>query len=402
MRSARCVVLTFLLALALTSVKPVDAQTNVDMDLAASVQFGESVTFIARLKAPLPIQNALIYIHDVTQSVTYSQPVTFDSNGVSEFRFDTRQNALRPFTTVLWRYQLTLTDGGVAQSPTGSVRYEDNRFAWHSLEADSLRIHWYIADDSFGLAALNAAQAGLQNIRGFFPPDLSQPIDMYLYASESDLRGALPGAEAWAAGHADSGAGVITVTVEAGVERTLVMEQRIPHELMHVLLARQIGAGYRNLPAWLREGMSMLAEAYPNPDYDRVLADAAERDALIPMRDLCASFSPQADSAFLAYAQSRSFTNYLRSVYGADGLLTLARAYASGVTCERGPERAFGVTFVKLERDWRVNVLGQESVVSMLEDFLPYLVLLCLVVLFPFIGIFNSLRTKGSTHGQSK
>lgn len=389
-----------LVAATLLVVKPVGAQTGIDMELAASVQFGEGVTFTGRLKSPLQIQKASIFIHDSTQGITRSQPVTFDANGVSEFRFDTRQNALRPFTTLLWRYELTLAGGSVVQSATGSVRYDDDRFAWRTLEADSLRIHWYNADDSFGLAALNAAQAGLQSIRGFFPPDLAQPVDLFLYASESDLRGAFPGAEAWAAGHADSAAGVVTVTVEAGADQGILMEQRIPHELMHILLARQVGAGYRNLPAWLREGMSVLAEVYPNPDYDRVLADAAARDALIPMRDLCASFSPQVDSAFLAYAQSRSFTNYLRGQFGADGLLTLARAYADGVDCERAPERAFGVSLAKLERDWRVNALGQVSFASALGTFAPYLVLLCLVVLFPLLGILGSSKRKGNSHGR--
>jgi hypothetical protein len=164
---------------------------------------------------------------------------------------------------------------------------------------------------------------------------------------------------------------------------------------MHVMMYRQIGAGYRNIPAWLREGMSMLAEVYPNPDYDRVLRDAAARDALTPLTDLCASFSPQVDSAFLAYAESRSFTNYLRGQYGADGLLSLATAYANDVDCERGPERAFGVTLAKLERDWRVTVLGGSNLMSMLGTFAPYLVLLCMVVFFPLIGILGSTRKKG-------
>jgi hypothetical protein len=178
------------------------------------------------------------------------------------------------------------------------------------------------------------------------------------------------------------------------------MEQRIPHELMHVLLSRQVGAGYRDIPAWLREGMSMLAEVHPNPDYDAVLKDAAARDALIPIRDLCASFSPQIDSAFLAYAESRSFTDYLRGQYGADGLLNLTNVYANGVDCERAPERAFGVSLAKLERDWQVNVLGQSNMMSALGNFAPYLVLLCLVVLFPLLGVIGSSKKKGIPHGR--
>ena len=32
------------------------------------------------------------------------------------------------------------------------------------------------------------------------------------------------------------------VTIEAGLDQNIQMEQRIPHELMHIMLARQIGA----------------------------------------------------------------------------------------------------------------------------------------------------------------
>jgi hypothetical protein len=185
------------------------------------------------------------------------------------------------------------------------------------------------------------------------------------------------------------------VTIEPGADQSILMEQRVPHELMHVMLYRQIGEGYKNIPAWLSEGLSMLVEVYANPDYDNFLKDAAARDALIPITDLCASFSPQVDSAFLAYAEARSFVTYLRGQYGADGLLTLANTYANGVHCENGTERAFGVSLAKLERDWRVTILGQSNVISTLRTFAPYLVLLCLVVLFPLIGVLGSPKMKG-------
>jgi hypothetical protein len=384
----------------LLNVKLVGAQAGVEMELSASYQFGEHVTFTARLISPVQVQKASIFIHDSTQVITHAQPVTFNDQGISEFRFDTRQNLLRPFTTVLWRYELTLADGSVLQSATGSIRYDDDRFAWQTLPADPLHIHWYQGDDDFGTSALNAAQAGIQNIRRFFEPDLSQPVDIFIYVSEGDLRGTLYRAEAWVAGHADTAAGVVMVTIEPGSDQGIRMEQRIPHELMHVLFSREVGAGYRDLPAWLREGMSMLAEVYPNPNYIVLLRDAAARDELIPIRDLCDSFSPRIDSALLAYAEARSFTDYLRGEYGSDGLLKLAGIHANGVDCERGTERAFGVSLVRLERDWRVTVLGQTGIMSMLENFAPYLLLLCLVVLFPLIGVIGSLRRKGNPNGR--
>jgi len=134
---------------------------------------------------------------------------------------------------------------------------------------------------------------------------------------------------------------------------------------------------------------------YPNPDYDSMLEDAAARNTLTPIRDLCASFSPRIDSAFLAYAESLSFTTYLRGQYGADGLLNLAKAYASGVDCEHGTERAFGVSLAKLERDWQIILSGQNSILPAIGNFVPYLALLCLVLFFPLIGIISSMRRKG-------
>lgn len=383
------------IALLLVPVKQVEAQAGIELDLSAAYKFGEQITFTSKLKTPLAIQSASILIYDSAQALTYIEPVLFNDQGVSEYRFDTRQTLLRPFTTVLWRYEITLTDGSTLQSQTQSIRYDDDRFNWQNQELNGIRVHWYGGDGDFGLSALNAAQAGLQLTTGFFLPDLSSPVDIFIYANESDLRGTLYGTgEVWAAGHADSAAGVATVTIEAGADQKILMEQRIPHELMHILLARQIGAGYQNVPAWLREGMAMSAEVYSNPEYDRFLLDAASRDALIPIVDLCASFSPQIDSAFLAYAESRSFTDYLRGIYGADGLLALANAYANGVDCERGTERAFGVTLAKLERDWRVNVLGQNNITSTVGKFAPYLGLLCLVMAVPLISIINAMRKK--------
>jgi len=396
----RFAIFIILLAIFFLPGRHVNGQSNVDLDLSATYKFGEVITFIARTKSPLSISSASIVIYDELQDITYSEPITFTPEGVSEFHFDTRQNPPRPFTTIRWFYQLTLSNGGQMVSRTASIRYDDDRFTWRARDGNGFRIHWYNGDDDFATSALNASSAGLQKIAGFFTPDLSNPVDIFIYANETDLRGTLYGAaNAWVAGHADSVAGIITVTIEAGADQNIIMEQRIPHELMHVMLYRLVGDGYENIPAWFREGMSMLAEVYPNPEYDRFLMDASSRDALIPISELCASFSPNSDSAFLAYAESRSFTDYLRKQYGADRLLTLATIYADGVDCERGTERAFSVPLAKLERDWRSSELEQNVLASMFGRFAPYLVLLCLVMLVPFIGVISSMRKKGDPHG---
>ena len=289
-----------------------------------------------------------------------------------------------------------------AEFQSGTERKDKKTFqglGWQTLEAGTLRVNWYHGDASFGQAALSAAQAGLQSISTLLPLDLSQPIEVFIYANADDFRGVLDsGGEDWVAGHADPARGVVMVVIEPGAEQGILMEQRIPHELMHVMLYRRVGAGYPNLPAWLREGMAALAEIYPNPDFDRVLTDAGANDKLIPLKDLCVSFPPNAGEAFLAYAESRSFTTYLHATYGSAGLLSLASYYADGVDCERGTERAFGVSLSRLELNWRESVLGQKVVGFALRNMSPYLVLLCLVLFIPLVGGLSMMRRKGKGH----
>jgi len=372
------------------------AQSGVELEnVTASYRYGEQITFSARVKSSVQIQQASIVISDEANGLTQDQPLSIDQDGHAEYRWDLSQNGLRPFSAVKWKYQFALADGNTFQSTIYSIRYDDNRFDWQTLEAGTLHIHWYSGETSFGQAALNAAQAGLGSISALMPLDLAQSIDIFIYATQEDLRGTLVlGGEDWVAGHADPALEVVMVAVQPDAEQNITLERRIPHELMHVMLYRSVGAGYGNLPAWLREGTATLAEVYPNADFDRVLTDAGAKDKLFPLQDLCESFPADEGQAFLAYAESRSFTGYLHNTYGSSGLLSLATAYADGVDCEHGTERAFGVPLSTLEPKWRSAVLGQNRLLPVLQNISPYLVLLCLVLIIPFVGIANTLRKR--------
>ncbi|HXF85278.1 MAG TPA: peptidase MA family metallohydrolase [Anaerolineales bacterium] len=393
-RKIRWSLLVVALSLASLSfaVRHTQAQTGIELDATASHQFGVQIIFIAQLKSPLQVSQAFIFIQDDAQG----RPITFDANGRSEYRLDVNQMVLRPFAFVRWHYRITLADGTTFQSENYFLRYDDNRFAWQRVEAGPLRIFWHQGDDAFGQSMLNTAQAGLASIAQYVPLDLSQPIDIYVYPTQAELPPHLSlGGEIWLAGHANPALGVAVVVIEPGANQKINMEQRIPHELMHVMLYRHLGAGYANLPAWLREGMATQVELYPNPEYERALANAGARNELIPFEDLCASFPAEAGEAFLAYAQAASFIRYLRGLYGSDGLLNLAGIYANGVDCEHGVERAFGVSLAKLELNWRATVLGQSPVRIVLDNLAPYLVLLCLVLSIPLAGLLVKVQRKG-------
>lgn len=384
----------------LLGARPVRAQSGIGVEnVEAAVQFGEQIRFAATVRASIAIQDVSIVILDESQAIAHIESLVLQPDGRTEYHYDTRQNALRPFTVVRWNYRFTLPDGTLQHSDVFSTRYEDDRFDWQTLESGMLRVNWYAGDPDFGQAALTAVQTGLDSVSRLVPADLSQPVEFYIYQNMRDLRGTLaPGSQDWIAGHADPALGVVMVAIEPGPDQNITMGQRLPHELMHVMLYRAVGSGYRNIPAWLSEGISTLVELTPNAEYDRVLAEAVARSDWIPLSHLCGSFPADADRAYLAYAESRSFAAYLRETHGSSGLLELAASYANGAECVRGPETALGVPLSKLELDWHASVMSQKAFLPGLQNITPYLVMLLLVLLVPIVGIFGTMRSKGSLH----
>ena len=387
------IMIAFLLVVAIgfLNVNQVSAQGGAVIESVATYTFGQQITFTAQITSPVQIPKATIVILDESQGVSHVRPVAF-TDGRSEFVFDTQQNHIRPFSQVSWYYQLTLGDGSSVQSASQSMRYEDNRYAWQKLEAGSVHVFWAQGDTAFGESALNAALTGLQSIGNLIPVDLNQPIEIYIYPNQNDIA-SLSG-EAWEAGRAYPDLGVALAAVELDSNQSINLEGRIPHELMHVLLYRQLGAGYKSLPVWLNEGYATLAEINPTPDYARALMNYSDRNALIPMRDLCTSFPADSASAFLAYAQARSFTSYLRDTYGVPALLNLAKVYANGMDCETGIQGALGYPLSTLDQTWREKSLGQNVLGIAIRNMIPYIVLLLLLIGIPLIIGMSSARNK--------
>ncbi len=390
MRRTRTLSFFFLLALiSFGFTRPSQGQGGFDVvSPGVAYNFGQQITFTARLVSTSgsPITQATISFRDVNEQNTRVEPLTINPDGATSFQYDASQNVLPPFATIVFSYQVTFASGQTATSAAYYFRYEDNRFAWKSVNDGAVTAHWYNGDDAFGHAALDAARVSLQNISQMMNVSLaSSPLDIYVYANAADLQSALTlGGRQWIAGHADPALGVVMVSVTPGDTQTIELQRQVPHELAHVMLYRNIGeAGYNRLPAWLNEGIASMAELYPNPDYAHALTQASKNNTLMPFADLCGSFPADSGGAFLAYAQSESFVRYLRSTYGDTGLNALTQSYADGLDCDLGAMRALGTPLGQLDTRWRESALGQNVAGVALSNLLPYIILLALVLIVP-------------------
>lgn len=385
------VALLFGLAILLGVSQQVRAQSGVAVSsVKVGHNFGEEIRFSVQVDSSDPIKEVQLLFRDVNEENTRVLLMS-EADGLFVYTYAADQNLLRPFAKLSLWVQVTLENGETFTSQKYSYVYSDNRFAWQTREDGNLRVHWSEGDESFGQAALDSTRNGLVNIQQLFPADDNQPIDIYIYASPSDLQNALfMGGQEWVAGHASPAQGIVFVSVAPGTQEKIIMQQQIPHELAHVLLYRYVGENYNRLPIWLLEGIASLAELYPNPDYQLALERAVERNTLMPISALCEPFSRDASQAFLSYAEAASFTRYLHTNYGSSKLDLLLRTYADGISCETGALQVYGQSLAYLDARWQESALGANLLGVALRATAPYLIILAIILAYPTIPLFSA------------
>lgn len=387
-------ILVFFLLIAIWLGAGHHAQAESGVEISAqppSYTFGGQITFQATITTDIPPQDIQLILESPGLP-SFVGAAEFDPPHQIIYVYSLTQRPLRAFSTVVYRYRVTLENGEVYTSPDFSFRYEDNRYTWQVLEDEDFRISWYEGDVEFAQEILDVVREGRVKFEALLPtPQDGGPVNIYAYASASELQSTLMmSGQTWVAGHADPGLGSIVVSLPPGPARSLEISRQVPHELAHILLYRIMGDEYQYLPRWLNEGIASQMEEYPNPDYRLYLEKAYTEERLIPMEELCLRFPSDAATSFLAYAEADSLTAYLLEHYGVEGIRSLISAYETGVGCNRGVEIALEKDLSQLSGEWQAAVLGSRpnsrQIVEAGRGFLPWLVIFG-IVFAPIVGL---------------
>jgi hypothetical protein len=337
-----------------------------------------TITFQVKLVNADPIAKAFIYLKPEGQDAEF-YPLSVSPEGLATYVLNTQSPPLRVFTQVTYAFQVELPTGGETKSKEFQVEYADNRFDWKYLSDATFEIFYYDRDIDFGQTALNTAARGLEEAYKLVPAVADGPIRVYIYRDPRDLQASQQGLQPWVAGHAAPDLRMVLISIPSGPEQRLELERQLPHELVHILQYQALGKRALNLPVWLLEGSASVAEFYKNPEYSSVLKSSAEQDRLLHFSTLCESFPRDASGAFLAYAQSQSFVQYLLDSYGSSGLKTLYQNYADGMNCAAGFEATYGAALSEVEYRWRLEALGINPAALVLRNLLPYLLFFLIV-----------------------
>ncbi len=355
-------------------------------------QFGEWIKVQARVQSEQPIRELKVVIQVEDGAILETASVPLTPEGEVSYTLDLRENPIQTFVYLLVWFEVELQDGSRFASQAVEYFYDDNRFDWQSVKTEEFSVHWYHADEDVGRKILATAYEGWQNIHSLIDVPRPVGVEIYAYVNAEEMQDTLlftGRALSWVAGHANPDLDLIVVSIPTTPEQELEITRQIPHELMHVLLYNKLGAGYDNLPRWLNEGLATTAELLPNADYPLLLDKAYEREALIPIVNLCVTFPVDIANFQLAYAEADAFTRYLQRTYGSEKIEALLQAYASGQGCTQAVENTFGVPLPEIEKDWRREQFRENAFQEALISFAPWLVLTGAAFVIPLGLIFS-------------
>ncbi|GAC1647045.1 MAG: hypothetical protein NVS4B12_14510 [Ktedonobacteraceae bacterium] len=282
----------------------------------------------------------LTWHEDTTTSKTFVYPGT-----IINYKWQFHDNAAHWYT----QDQQTLT-------------VIDNRFNWQQLTQAQVQIHWYGQSTGFGQIVLSQAIDNIKRISGNLGGTLLHPINLWVYHTPDDFRGSLPpGIHEWVGGIAFPSLNEADIVVDSTNADTLIRD--MPHELTHLVFHQLTEHGIL-APLWLDEGLAVYNQTYREPDMDQHFKQALATHTLLRLNTISYTFPADADTAYLAYAQSWKLISYMYTTFGQAKMAKLI-SLMNSTTSEFNDDlkQALGEDQLHLENQWRIQ-LDQPSVLT--------------------------------------
>jgi hypothetical protein len=265
-----------------------------------------------------------------------------------------RIGGLPPGTVVEYWWKIADGSGDRLETPPTQINFNDTRHDWLSLTEGKVNLYWYSGDEAFAQELMATAQAAIARLAADTGAELERPTRLYIYASSSDLQGAMIYPQEWTGGVAFTRYGTMAIGISPG--NIGWGKRAIAHELTHLVIHQITLNPYNSLPVWLDEGLAMRSEGLLDPQFSTALAEAIASDSLISVQSLSSPFSAYSDEAVLSYAESHSLVEYLFASYGQGKMAQLLAIFREGSGYDDALETVYGFDMDGLDILWREYV----------------------------------------------
>lgn len=315
---------------------------------SAVSKFGTSITFTQPYSgATVKAAEILIQVPGDAGPSVFT--ITRITSGSLVFTMDTSSGGLFPNTPVTANFEAVLADGTTQQGPAIHVVYADDRFTWKTKTGKLVKLHYIEGSDAFAQQMLTLADGGVTKAASLFGISETQPIDYYVYPSQSVFQQGL--------NQPDTVGGVAMPSfrtcysiVAAG--DTAYSAQVMPHEPTHVVFADATGNPYHDPPRWLNEGFAQYVSQGYDSESRREVSQAVASGTLTSLLALTDFFPLDSQRIYLAYAEAVSAVDFMVRKYGQPAIPKLVKAYAGGASDDEAFTTAFGLDVASFNSAW--------------------------------------------------
>jgi hypothetical protein len=348
----------------LAAAAPAAAATAAFGEPTAAATFGQGVEFRQPVTITGPIRRAeLLVSYPGAPGPEVRTVPTGPGASTLRYALEAVSGGLLPNTQLSARWRIVGEDGSVSLGPVAAVRYQDTRFAWQTRTSGIIRVHWYEGSSAFGDRALGIGTTAIENASRLFGVVEAEPLDFFVYASQSAFYDALgPGTRENVGGQANVEIRTLFALITPAAITLPWVETVITHELTHLVFDTAVSNPYHYPPRWLNEGLAVyLAQGYGASDRSSV-QQAAASGSLMPLGALTYQFPTTGDRFALAYAESVAAVDYPIRTDGQAALVSLVRSYAGGVTDDEAFRAALGQDASAFDAAWRATLRAQDPV----------------------------------------
>ncbi len=339
---------------------PASAQSGIALTPSVQMSFPSSMTF--SIKAQSDVNITQLRLHYKVERQNYADVTseawaqfTPGTTVNTQWLWDMRKGGIPPGTLVNYWWTAIDASGKTGMTPTAQVNFADNRYKWQSITSGPITLYWYQGSNSFANSLIAAGQQALQRLQTDTGAIPQRHASIYIYASTSDLQGALLFPQEWTGGVAFTGYDVIAIGVSTS-QLTWgqgAVRHELTHWITHQLTFNNYGAG---LPVWLEEGLATYGEGPLTPGRVSLLSQAVQSNNLISVRSLSSPFSAITSVAELSYTESYSIVNFLIQTYGKDKMVALLDVFGQGNDYDQALRQVYGFDQDGLNSLWRQSL----------------------------------------------
>src|SRR4030042_304418 len=217
MKRLSVLILVFLLCFPFTP-NYVQAQEAISATYSTEAEFPTSLTFNLTATSNADITRVILnYKIDKITTVTVISEVEpdFDIGRTvnTSWTWDMRQSGLPPGAKVQYTWRIEDAIGHEFKTSWEIVRFNDNRYGWKSLTEDEITLYWYKGDQPFAQELLDSGLEALELLANDSGAYLEQSVEIYIYASSTDLQGAMIFSPEWTVWFAFVDKGILAIGV---------------------------------------------------------------------------------------------------------------------------------------------------------------------------------------------